>query len=184
MGLTTINGLPAWDPTVGPSAVNPTIQSLYQSVFESPLHYSPRLKLESRQVKEWKWVDDKATRLQITLRDDILFQDGTKMTMDDVRYSLVERARADKKLLVGGMLNTLSDIEVRTPGRRVEYSGEARIDGVPGTSAAIPILSRGRPLAVSRFWRRSNPCAAASARSLIRTPAGCLGAHWRPWAFV
>lgn len=27
-------GLPAWDPTVGPSAVNPTIQALYQSVFD------------------------------------------------------------------------------------------------------------------------------------------------------
>jgi 4-oxalomesaconate tautomerase len=34
---------------------------------------------------------------------------------------------------------TLSDIEVRTPGGKVEYSGEARIDGVPGTSAPINI---------------------------------------------
>lgn len=112
--------VPTWDPD---ALSIPTIQSLYQSVFESPLHYSPRLKLEPRQVKEWKWVDDKATRLQITLRDDILFQDGTKMTMDDVRYSLVERARADKKLLVGGMLNTLSDIEVKSPTQGVMVFG-------------------------------------------------------------
>ena len=34
---------------------------------------------------------------------------------------------------------TLSDIEVRTPGGRVEYSGEAHIDGVPGTAAPINI---------------------------------------------
>jgi 4-oxalomesaconate tautomerase len=34
---------------------------------------------------------------------------------------------------------TLSDIEVRTPGGRVEYAGEARIDGVPGTAAPISI---------------------------------------------
>jgi 4-oxalomesaconate tautomerase len=34
---------------------------------------------------------------------------------------------------------TLSDVEVRTPGGRVEYSGEARIDGVPGTAAPINI---------------------------------------------
>jgi len=34
---------------------------------------------------------------------------------------------------------TLSDIEVRTPGGKVEYSGEARIDGVPGTAAPIKI---------------------------------------------
>jgi 4-oxalomesaconate tautomerase len=34
---------------------------------------------------------------------------------------------------------TLSDIEVRTPAGRVEYAGEARIDGVPGTAAPINI---------------------------------------------
>jgi 4-oxalomesaconate tautomerase len=34
---------------------------------------------------------------------------------------------------------TLSDIEVRTPGGKIEYSGEARIDGVPGTAAPINI---------------------------------------------
>jgi len=34
---------------------------------------------------------------------------------------------------------TLSDIEVRTPDGRVEYAGDARIDGVPGTAAPINI---------------------------------------------
>lgn len=34
---------------------------------------------------------------------------------------------------------TLSDIEVRTPGGKVEYTGAARIDGVPGTGAPINI---------------------------------------------
>src|SRR4029079_11483169 len=34
---------------------------------------------------------------------------------------------------------TLSDIEVRTPGGRVEYGGDARIDGVPGTAAPVSI---------------------------------------------
>ena len=34
---------------------------------------------------------------------------------------------------------TLSDIEVRTSGGKVEYSGDARIDGVPGTAAPINI---------------------------------------------
>jgi 4-oxalomesaconate tautomerase len=33
----------------------------------------------------------------------------------------------------------LSDIEVCTPGGKVEYSGAARIDGVPGTAAPINI---------------------------------------------
>ncbi len=34
---------------------------------------------------------------------------------------------------------TLSDIQVRTPGGSIEYSGEARIDGVPGSAAPVNI---------------------------------------------
>jgi len=34
---------------------------------------------------------------------------------------------------------TLSDISVRTPGGKIDYSGEARIDGVPGSAAPINI---------------------------------------------
>jgi 4-oxalomesaconate tautomerase len=34
---------------------------------------------------------------------------------------------------------TLSDIEIRTPGGRVDYSGDARIDGVPGTASPVNI---------------------------------------------
>ena len=39
------------------------------------------------------------------------------------------------------MVNTdaIAVAHVPTPGRQVEYEGDARIDGVPGTSAAIPI---------------------------------------------
>ena len=108
--------IPTWDP--GANSI-PTIQGIYQTVFDSMLRYSPDLTLKPRQVKEWKWLDDKATRLEITLRDDILFHDGTKMTMEDVRYSLSERPKADKKLLVGGMLNTLADVEIQSPTKGV-----------------------------------------------------------------
>src|SRR6218665_352551 len=108
--------VPTWDPN---ALSLPAIHSLYQSVFDSPLRYSPQLKLEPRQVKEWKWLDNQATPLAITPRDDTLFHHGTRRTMPDVRYSLAERAQADKKLLVGGMLNTLSDIELSSPTKGV-----------------------------------------------------------------
>ena len=36
--------LPAWDPTTGPSAVNPTIQGIYQSVFDQFILQQPDLK--------------------------------------------------------------------------------------------------------------------------------------------
>jgi peptide/nickel transport system substrate-binding protein len=112
--------IPTWDP--GANSI-PTIQGIYQTVFDSPLRYSHDLKLQPRQVTEWKWVDDNATRMEITLRDDILFHDGTKLTMDDVKYSLSERPKADKKLLVGGMLNTLIDVEVQSPTKGVMVFG-------------------------------------------------------------
>ena len=35
--------LPSWDPTVGPSAVNPTIQGIYQSVFDMFIHQNTDL---------------------------------------------------------------------------------------------------------------------------------------------
>jgi 4-oxalomesaconate tautomerase len=34
---------------------------------------------------------------------------------------------------------TIADLSIQTPGGVVRYGGEARIDGVPGTAAAIPI---------------------------------------------
>ena len=58
----------------------PVIQSLYATVFDSPLRYSPDLKLQPRQIKEWRWLDNKAQRLEITLRDDIVFHDGSRLT--------------------------------------------------------------------------------------------------------
>ncbi|MDB5819693.1 MAG: extracellular solute-binding protein family 5 [Rhizobacter sp.] len=112
--------VPTWDP----GAVSiPTIQGIYQSVFDSPLRYSADLKLQPREITTWKWQDNKATRLEITLRDDILFHDGSKMTMEDVKYSLADRPKADKKLLVGGMLNTLVEVEVQSPTKGVLVFG-------------------------------------------------------------
>jgi peptide/nickel transport system substrate-binding protein len=114
--------IPTWDP----GAVSiPTIQAIYQTVFDSPLRYSPELKLQPRQVTQWRWLDDQATRLEITLRDDILFHDGTRLTMDDLKYSLSERPKADKKLIVGGMFNTLADVEVQSPTQGVLVFGRA-----------------------------------------------------------
>lgn len=51
------------------------------------------------------------------------------------------KARGDVTTLRVLMKNTdgLCDIEVQTPGGRVEYAGDARIDGVPGTAAPVNI---------------------------------------------
>jgi len=112
--------MPTWDP--GALSI-PNIQALYATVFDSPLRYSPHLELQPRQIKEWRWVDQKATRLEITLRHDILFHDGTPLKRIGDTTAWVERARADKKLIVGAMFNTLTDVQVLSPTKGVMVYG-------------------------------------------------------------
>ena len=51
--------LPSWDPTTGPSAVNPTIQGIYQSVFDQFIPQKPDLSFGPGLLTEWGWNEDK-----------------------------------------------------------------------------------------------------------------------------
>ena len=82
--------LPSWDPTTGPSAVNPTIQGLYQSVFDQFILQQPDLKPAPGLLTEWGWNDDK-TQVHMTVRDGVTWHDGSPFTAEDVAWSL-ERA--------------------------------------------------------------------------------------------
>jgi dipeptide transport system substrate-binding protein len=82
--------LPSWDPTVGPSAVNPTIQSIYKSVFDSYIDQNPDLSFKPGLLTKWGWSKDK-TKVQMTVRKGAFWHDGTPVTPEDVVWSL-ERA--------------------------------------------------------------------------------------------
>lgn len=86
--------LPSWDPTTGPSAVNPTIQGLYQAVFDQFILQKPDLKPAPGLLTEWGWNDDK-TQVHMTVRAGVTWHDGSPFTAEDVAWSL-ERA-ADPK---------------------------------------------------------------------------------------
>src|SRR5688572_22237882 len=60
--------LPSWDPTVGPSAVNPTIQGIYQSVFDMFIHQEPDLSFGPGIITEWGWNGDRS-KIEMTVRD-------------------------------------------------------------------------------------------------------------------
>ncbi|MBN9249638.1 MAG: twin-arginine translocation signal domain-containing protein, partial [Mesorhizobium sp.] len=62
--------LPSWDPTTGPSAVNPTIQGLYQSVFDQFILQKPDLSFAPGLLTEWGWSDDKK-QIHMTVRDGV-----------------------------------------------------------------------------------------------------------------
>ncbi|MDW6024679.1 ABC transporter substrate-binding protein [Mesorhizobium sp. BAC0120] len=82
--------LPSWDPTVGPSAVNPTIQGLYQSVFDMYIAQKPDLSFAPGLITEWGWNDDR-TKVLMTVREGVTWHDGSPFTPEDVVWSL-ERA--------------------------------------------------------------------------------------------
>ena len=49
--------LPSFDPTVGPSAVNPTIQAIYRSVFDQFIGQKPDLAFEPGLLTGWGWKE-------------------------------------------------------------------------------------------------------------------------------
>ncbi len=71
--------LPSWDPTVGPSAVNPTIQGIYQSVFDQFILQQPDLKPAPGLLTEWGWNDDR-TKVVMKVREGVTWHDGSPFT--------------------------------------------------------------------------------------------------------
>lgn len=86
--------LPSWDPTVGPSAVNPTIQGLYQSVFDMFIHQNPDLSFAPGLITDWGWNEDK-TKIRMTVRQGVTWHDGSPFTAEDVVWSLERAAKPE-----------------------------------------------------------------------------------------
>ncbi len=82
--------LPSWNPTVGVSATNPTLQGIYQSVFDLFIGQNTDLSQTGGLLTEWGWNDDK-TKVHMTVRDGVTWHDGSPFTAEDVVWSL-ERA--------------------------------------------------------------------------------------------
>jgi peptide/nickel transport system substrate-binding protein len=86
--------LPSFDPTVGPSAVNPTIQAIYRSIFDQYIGQGPDLKFQPGLLTKWGWNDDK-TKVWMEVRDGVKWHDGSPFTAEDVVWSL-DRAANEK----------------------------------------------------------------------------------------
>jgi peptide/nickel transport system substrate-binding protein len=82
--------LPTWDPTSGAIAANPTVQSMYKSVFDTYIDQNPDLSFKPGILTKWGWNDDK-TKIELVLRDNAFWHDGSPVTPEDVVWSL-ERA--------------------------------------------------------------------------------------------
>src|SRR5258705_13512123 len=83
--------LPSFDPTIGLSAVNPTIQSIYQSVFDPYIGQAPDLSFKPGLLTKWGWNADR-TKITLELRKGATWHDGSPVTPEDVVWSLQRAA--------------------------------------------------------------------------------------------
>src|SRR5580704_2988254 len=83
--------LPSFDPTVGLSAVNPTIQSIYQSIFDTYVGQAPDLSFKPGLLTKWGWNADH-TKITLELRKGATWHDGSPVTPEDVVWSLQRAA--------------------------------------------------------------------------------------------
>jgi peptide/nickel transport system substrate-binding protein len=101
---------PTWDPVV---RTNPGVQALYKMVFDQPLTQAPDLKIIPGVVKAWKLAAD-GKRLDIELRDDVLWHDGKKLTTADIKYTYLERKARGDKTDLGSVWRNLTDVQIES----------------------------------------------------------------------
>src|SRR5437879_2693758 len=83
------NDVPTWDPHL---RLAQNSQSLYKTVFDSPLTQAPDLSVAPNLVRAWTYRDP--LTLELELRDDARFHNGDRVTARDFRYTFFERPRA------------------------------------------------------------------------------------------
>jgi len=108
--------VPSWDAV---AHTTPLVMPIFKSVFDSPLTYTPDLKLAPNVIREWKISGENGTTIDLTFRDDVLFHNGDRLTAEDFRFSFFERQHADPKLPTTGIWRKISGIEVQSPTKAV-----------------------------------------------------------------
>ncbi len=101
---------PTWDPI---KRTNPGIQSMYKMVFDQPVTQTPDLKIVPAVVKAWKQSDDGKT-IDLEMRDDVYWHDGTKMTTADLKYTYLDRKTAGHKSDLASVWRNLTDVKVES----------------------------------------------------------------------
>jgi peptide/nickel transport system substrate-binding protein len=108
--------VPSWDPNL---RVSPDPQSIYKMVYDQPLNQDPQLKFVPNLITKWDQAAD-GKSLTVTLRDDVTFHDGSKMTADDFKFTFFERGHVLKhKLDTSSIWGSVTDIEVKSPTEAV-----------------------------------------------------------------
>jgi peptide/nickel transport system substrate-binding protein len=118
--------VPVWDPNLRTHVVG---HSLFKTVFDQPLTYTPDLKLSPALVTQWQSAPDGKT-LDLQFRDDVSFHNGDRLTAEDFRYTFFERPHAEK-LDISGIWRRVSDIEVVSPTHAVMHFSSPMPSAIP-----------------------------------------------------
>ena len=108
--------LPSFDPTVGPSAVNPTIQAIYRSVFDQYIGQKPNLAFEPGLLTAWGWNDDK-TKIWMDVRPGVTWHDGSPFTPADIVWWFERAGKKETGNPIEFVWSTLGNFKV--DGQRV-----------------------------------------------------------------
>lgn len=84
----------SWDPTTGPAAVNPVLQSIYLAVFDRFVGQNPDLSFDAGLLTDWGFSEDKS-QVHMTVREGVTWQNGDPLTPDDIVWSLTRAAQSE-----------------------------------------------------------------------------------------
>jgi peptide/nickel transport system substrate-binding protein len=103
--------LPSFDPTVGLSAVNPTIQSLYQAVFDPYVAQAPDLSFAPGLLTKWGWNADRS-KVVLEVRPGAVWHNGDPVTPEDVVWSLQRAAKPETGNPIQFVWSTIGNFKV------------------------------------------------------------------------
>ena len=82
----------------GKGNANEIHAKLFHMTHDSLFSYDPATgEIGPKLATEWEWLDDECTKLHIKLRDDVTFQNGNKLTAEDVEFTL-SRVASDAQI--------------------------------------------------------------------------------------
>ena len=129
--------------------------SVYRNIFDNLLTRDPSGKIVPQVASAWHYTDDKT--LVFDLRTDIRFQDGTKLTPEDVVFSVSRIVNPSFKSPQLSQFDQIVAAEVTGPSQLTLHTKRRTLRCSPSSSSS--------PSCRSTMWRRS------ATRSSTYTPS-------------
>lgn len=103
--------VPSWDPN---QRLAPDAQPLFKAVFDQPIMQAPDLSLVPNVFTKWETSAD-GLSMQVEIRGDVKFHDGSALTMEDVRFTFFDRVQAGEKIDIVNTWKKITAFEVTSP---------------------------------------------------------------------